>query len=330
MSSIMPSLRGFPAFAAICAVSLALFTSVAFGQDTGIESVVEGADARTVVHSAGTAKVPLNPSRVVPLTATLLDMVVSLGITPAASVTVDEGGFPPYLDEELAGVPAVGDDERPLHEAIIATNPDVIIADPFEAHYDQVNRIAPTVVLNIWLDWKRAFVDMGRILGREQVARERLAAYTQEVETQRRLIAEMLQNQSVAVVRLTYDGRTVGLEGNIGFTENIFVDLALNPAPLVREAAWDKPGFQSISLERVPDLGADHIFLVVPDFEAATAAARQLQNNRLWERVPAVRKGNVYPVPYRTWTCKGITCNTLANRQAFELLTGRSWGDVEQ
>jgi iron complex transport system substrate-binding protein len=227
MSSIMPPLRGFPAFAAICAISLALFTSVAFGQDTGIESVVEGADARTVVHSAGTAKVPPNPSRVVPLTATLLDMVVSLGITPAAAVTVDEGGFPPYLDEELPGVPAVGDDERPLHEAIIATNPDIIFADPFEAHYDQVNRIAPTVVLNIWLDWKRAFVDMGRILGREQVA-------------------------------------------------------------------------------------------------------RQLQNNRLWERVPAVRKGNVYPVPYRTWTCKGITCNTLANRQAFELLTGRSWGDVEQ
>lgn len=306
---------------------LALLVLSAFGVQIataqGVEVLGETDSTRLVRHAAGETRVPLNPQRIAALNMPLLDMLVSLEIQPVAAATVDEGGFPLYLAPQLGGTLPLGGDEQPNTEAMIAVEPDLILADPYEQHYEWASKIAPTAVINVWTDWRQALLDIGKLVGREDLARAKLEAYASRVAEQRERLATALGDQTVAIVRLTYDGRTIGLEANLGFTENFFVDLALNPAPLVREVAWDQPGFQSISLEKIPELGADHIFLVVPPFADAEAAAERLVNDPLWQNVRAVQQGNVYTVPYRVWACIGLICNSLANAQAVEHLTGQ-------
>jgi iron complex transport system substrate-binding protein len=53
----------------------------------------------------------------------------------------------------------------------------------------------------------------------------------------------------------------------------------------------------ALSLERLPELTAEHIFLSEDDPERA----RELRESPLFERIPAVREGRVYTVDRDLW-----------------------------
>lgn len=62
-------------------------------------------------------------------------------------------------------------------------------------------------------------------------------------------------------------------------------------------------GVANISLEVIPQLTADHIFLTMDT--GADQQYKDLTENTLWKNLPAVKGGRVYEVNFETWMKSG-------------------------
>ncbi|MGH3089191.1 MAG: hypothetical protein ACRDSJ_17985, partial [Rubrobacteraceae bacterium] len=110
---------------------------------------------------------------------------------------------------------------------------------------------------------------------------------------------EAVGGESATFLRLRPEGLDV--YGNARLVGPIlYGDLGLEPGPLVEERAMDEELIE-ISLERIPDLEADHFFVLDEEGEMD-----RLAENPLWERAPAVEEGNVYPARRDTWIASGV------------------------
>ena len=76
---------------------------------------------------------------------------------------------------------------------------------------------------------------------------------------------------------------------------------------------YDNKDSLAISMEMLPELTAEHIFLVAgygtaggSSDEEAKKRFEEMQQDPLWQEVPAVKKGNVYEVDSRLWLAHGI------------------------
>ncbi|MNI84200.1 Fe(3+)-citrate-binding protein YfmC precursor [compost metagenome] len=58
-----------------------------------------------------------------------------------------------------------------------------------------------------------------------------------------------------------------------------------------------------ISLELIPQLDADHIFITTDT--GSEDKTKQLLDNPLWKNLPAVKQGHVYEVNFETWMKSG-------------------------
>jgi iron complex transport system substrate-binding protein len=127
------------------------------------------------------ADYPVAPERAV-VTASALDNVLALGITPAAVVMTEQDEDAPWREGRLDGVEritvaAYGDIDA---EAIAAADPDVIIGDIYwidsQDEYDQLTGIAPT--LNgpsadpTEATWKERLSQLGDLYDREDEAQQ--------------------------------------------------------------------------------------------------------------------------------------------------------------
>jgi len=271
---------------------------------------------RVIEHVLGTTEVPLNPERIVSLTFFLTDNLLALGRKPIASETYgNDFAYLNPLAEGITPIPFVG--ERYNLEAVLAAQPDLILvgaynSEPYGADYDQLSRIAPTVVFNE-TDTYTAYhwiSELGVILGAEGATSARLADYRREVEALKEDLAKAIGDGKVGFVRVR--AREFRIYGNVGYTAVLYDGgLDLTPPDLARDLAWGKYN-ETVSLEVLPRLAdANHLFVSVDGDEDENAAHvfRELQRNPLWQNLPAVQKGNVYPVERRVWMNDGLLAN---------------------
>ncbi|WP_248929989.1 AraC family transcriptional regulator [Paenibacillus hamazuiensis] len=138
-----------------------------------------------------------------------------------------------------------------LHE-IGEAKPDIVLADyrhlPF---YEQLKRIAPTVVLDFTMDWRKNHRRIAELVGREKEAEHHFVQIEQKIKQARDLLAHTIGSHSVSVMRL-YD-RKLRLQGAGDHPVNdlLYAELGL------------KPGSGTPLSERVKDYQLDH----VPFFE---------------------------------------------------------------
>ena len=153
----------------------------ACGESDPVAGTATGA-TREITHAMGTTRVPTEPKRVIVLDTDKIDTALSLGVTPVGAATAGEAkSWPTYFGaEKLAGITEVGVLTEPDLEAITALKPDLILGSRFrqEKFYDELTAIAPTVFTEkVGITWKENFLLDGKALGREQQARDLLAAY---------------------------------------------------------------------------------------------------------------------------------------------------------
>ncbi|MCA9879172.1 MAG: ABC transporter substrate-binding protein [Thermomicrobiales bacterium] len=257
-------------------------------------AVLAEEDGRSLIrHARGETWIPAAPQRIVALDPALVDAVLALDTTP---VGIAAYGNQPYawLVEELAGVPIVGDPAAPDLEAVASLTPDLILLSEDQVAFlspQTLQVIAPIVVLTApQADVARTLLDVGLLIGKEEQAAVRLALYDERLARAREQVAAAVGTQPVAVLSL-YRGqpRLYGVTSPPGA---LYRDLGLTPAPLVPLAPVDDQWWVPLSTERLPELGAEHLFLMA----AEEGLLEELSNTGLWETVPAVRDGHVYQI----------------------------------
>ncbi len=199
-------------------------------------------------------------------------------------------------------VPAasVGDYVDPNPEKVAATNPDLILCtiDTERPMYDKLTGIAPTVVISFeGLSLKDVTTKIGTALGRSPHARDLLRTYDTKAAGIRQRHAAALADLRFAFASPTGSGAwwLYGPE----WTDLTVLRVA--GAQLMPAAASLKEQTQEYSFERL-DLLADADVLLVtsgPDGKIAPENA-ELTKTAMWKRLPAVRAGRVFPIPYGT------------------------------
>lgn len=284
--------------AVVCALALSACGSDDGGATSTSTSTTAAASAAfpvTVEQALGSVTIDEEPERVVALDYPSADAAIALGVVPVGmyEVTYVEGGVQSWTKAALDGEqPELIDTEGGFpFEQIAALQPDVILATNtyplIEGAWRQLNAIAPVVghVEGPGVDtWQQGVEQVGTALGREDEA-ERLIA---DVEDQ---VAEAASSHP------EFEGKTVSFfnyqptlwvindedDASIQFLRELgFAGLTAKVAAM-RGAG----GRAEVSPERYRDIDADVILGTSPD----PAALRRLEQETLFQRIPAVARG---------------------------------------
>jgi len=262
------------------------------------ENKEDSAKTRIYKSDKGDIELPANPKRVVVADQDYVGEVLTLGVKPVgASGWIFET---PYYKDQLKGVESVGDKTSISIEKVAGLKPDVILTYN-EEYYEQLSKIAPTVLLPFGkYDYRERLTKIGEILNKKEEAKKALAAFDEKVKTKKsELFQKIDKNEKVALVELSDKqiylfGKNYGRGGEI-----IYNEFGLHAPAKVEEAAF-KTGWAEISLEALPEyLGeADHIFLGVRGANVGAkndeARKKEIMSLKVWKDLPAVKAGNVH------------------------------------
>ncbi|OMF67993.1 iron-siderophore ABC transporter substrate-binding protein [Paenibacillus sp. FSL R5-0766] len=284
------------------------------------ETQTDGAFPVTIKGMKGDITLNEKPKRIAILDVKFLDQMLAIGEKPAGSVIA--GGntdFPEYLGDQPNGVEVLGTRDEPNLEAIVALDPDLIIMTDFqEKQYESVSKIAPTLVLDFYEDWRDTLATVAKITDKQDEAEKVRTAYEEKIAGLKTKLSEKLGDETVAIIRPRKEGiRVHGIEHRIGGI--MYNDLGLKMPAMVQEINED--GSVEISMEKVPEIGADRYFVLSDELFAAEAEA--MVNNPVWQSLDAVKNNRTYDVNSTLWIAYyGPLAINLIVDQASEALLG--------
>ncbi|WP_245809789.1 iron-hydroxamate ABC transporter substrate-binding protein [Cohnella massiliensis] len=263
---------------------------------------------RTLTDGLGNeVTVPANPERII--ASYLEDHLVALGVKPVAQWSV-ANGIQDYLQGELEGIPTIAFDLP--YEAVASFTPDLIIVGSSGLvegdKYGQYSKIAPTFVLGdeINNDWRQALLKIGEVLGKSDEAQKALDDYDAKAKDAKEKLQQAVASESAAVLWLTNKQFYVVSESQSSGAV-LYGDLGLTVPEVVKEiSAAGSASWNSISLEKLAELDADHIFLINSDVASGSEALQ----DPIWQSIPAVKNGNVYEFDSKeSWLYSGAIAN---------------------
>jgi iron complex transport system substrate-binding protein len=286
-------------------VALTALCNVALAASTPVEVLEETSEYRVVQHMFGETRIPANPKRIVSLTTAPVEAMLEFGLGKPVGVPFYWAGkHPSYLEDDLAGVPTLGNDEYTLNlEAILAQQPDLILTYAYggvmnsNLTYEQVSQIAPTVVFDwthLYSDFRTGYRELGAVLGVAEEVEARLEAYEETLAEVRATFTETLSGATLAYV--TVYGKDIGLRGR-NSVKGAFAygDLGFEVPELIQEMGDEE--YRTISLEVLPRLAdVDFILLEADTEQESKATLRTLQASSLWRSLPAAEQNQVFPI----------------------------------
>jgi len=265
--------------------------------------------------------IPTNPKHVI--ASYLEDNLVALGITPAAQWSVNDGaGIQNYLQDYLKDVPTIPHD-LPF-EVVASFTPDLIIMEAAQAvegsKYDQYAKIAPTFVVEIEnnSDWREKLLSVGEIFEKNDEAKQVLADYEKKAIESKKIIQDSIGTESAAAIWLVNNNFFI-VSDNVSSGAVLYGDLGLTTPSVVKEISSTATGnWSAISLERLAELDAEHIFLINSD----KGNGAEMLKDPVWKNIPAVKNGHIYEYGAETsWLYSGAIANTQTIDAIVESLT---------
>ena len=281
----------------------------------------ENAFPVTIKHMKGEYVLEKKPKVIAVLDTKFVDQLIALDEQPTGSVTAagSDTDFPEYLMDRLGDVKVLGTRDEPNLEAVLELNPDLILMTDFqEKVYDSVSKIAPTLVLDFYEDWRVTLDTVAQIMGKQAEAEAVQQAYEDKISKIKEQLAAKLGDETVALIR----PRTEGIRVHTPLHRTgaiLYDDLGLNvPAPI---AKVDDTAY-AISMEAISELEADHYFLLSDDLFAG--AIKDLESTKVWSSLEPVKNHQVYYVDTTLWIAYyGPIAMDLIVNQAAEALLGR-------
>ncbi|WP_342505971.1 iron-hydroxamate ABC transporter substrate-binding protein [Sporosarcina sp. FSL K6-2383] len=285
-------------------------------------AVEETATERTVTDAMGhEVIIPANPQRII--ASYLEDNLVALGITPVAQWSVKEGAsIQTYLQEYLKDVPTIPHD-LPF-EVVTSFTPDLLLMEAAQAvegsKYEQYAKIAPTYVVKVEnnSDWRDKLLTVGEVLGKTDEAKQVLADYDKKASEAKQIIQDTVGTESAAAIWLVSNNFYIVSE-NVSSGAVLYGDLGLTTPNVVKEiSSTATANWSAISLERLAELDADHIFLINSDI----GNGAEMLKDPLWSNIPAVKNGRIYEYGAETsWLYAGAIANSQIIEDVVESMT---------
>ncbi|WP_372660728.1 iron-siderophore ABC transporter substrate-binding protein [Cohnella sp.] len=268
---------------------------------------------RIVKSIKGDITIPTEPKKVIGTTVTYPEFLYALGVTPIAAENYHEQ-FPSYFNETFKDVIRMGNVDTANFEAMLATEPDLIIAPAWrdEKSYDQLAKIAPTVLLPDRDDWRDELRDMGEALGRLDQAEQVIQDYDRKTMEAKENLNALVGDETVIYMRITPKGSYVlGKQSSRG--KIIHQELGLKPV----DAYPKDEGSVMLSLEMLPEYNPDHIILQVDSGDEAAQARTTYEDmlkSSIWKNLDSVKNNHVYLVGDNEWFNFGFSpvANTYA------------------
>lgn len=294
-------------FTMIIGVSL-LIISACGNDDSSQDSETEGGTEKsevTLESAMGEVTLPATAERII--APYHEDALLALGVTPIAKWAIGQS-IQDYLEADLKDIPSI-EWNLPL-EQVLSHEPDLIILqnsmDSYEGSFDDYNKIAPTYVMTEETvgDWRKQIETFGTILGKEDEAQKVLSDYEDKVKSAGDQIADALGDQTAAVIWAT-GNQFFLFEQNRHSAEMLYSELGINQPKLIEEiGAADDASWNPISVEKLSELDADHVFLLASEGEQGIET---LENSSVWQSTPAAKNENVHIFhDPSNWTNKGL------------------------
>ncbi|WP_193726740.1 stalk domain-containing protein [Paenibacillus guangzhouensis] len=262
---------------------------------------------KTVSHALGSTTLNTVPKRAVVLFNGAVDISVLLGVKPVGAVeSYVQQPFYDYLRSDLIGTKTLGDETQPNLEAIVKLKPDVIIAtkDRHEKIYDQLSKIAPTIVTKDLADWQDNLNIAASIFNKEDKANQFLTEWKAQIADFKSKLSAKDRGAEVSVIRINPNGSARAY--NTGFAYQIFQELGFKVPK--EQLAAKKEIITITSKEQVKLLDGDYIFDFTVDWDgdgAVLKLQKEWIDSPLWKNLDAVKNKKYYKVNAVTWNLSG-------------------------
>lgn len=256
--------------------------------------------------STGAICVPENPESVAFIDE-MIGVAPVLGIAPVSRSVYGNlfyTDFPYTFDEsDFENMVDIGHPRTPNSEVLLEVDPDLIMSG---SNWRRANRamddIAPLVIWD-WeytTDWTIYLQAMGDVLNRSEEATQAIEALNHRRGVLKEQIGET--DETYVVVRTTDETDSIQVFTTFNFGAEHVADMGLTmPDAILTPEEAEKANnawWYSLSIEKLQELDADHIFLLSgwePDIQADFLA------NPLWQTLEAVQNDQVHFIEGEYW-----------------------------
>jgi len=280
------------------------------------------ANCQIVKHDVGETEICGQPETIAALSPPLLDILLSLGIQPAAYAEVDPlrdriftrpSEQIPYLGKRVTTQPVnLGDRNNPSIETLLQLKPDLILGENYlEINYKLYSKIAPTLLYEVQGDrWQRVILQIGQALGREAQAQQTLLNHNQRLAQIKAQLAPAIAQQKILVLGFANEISSSFLFDRNDFVCSLLADLGFQ---VVNPEEERNSGIFSVEL--LPQIDTDAILVLPSGENTIDNAKRQWSQNRILGSLPAVQNQKVYFIDYQLTRIRGpIAAEVLINR----------------
>ncbi|WP_410984800.1 ABC transporter substrate-binding protein [Bacillus cereus] len=282
-------------FKAVLLAMVLVVTSVLFAACSSDKKEEKKADAkveeRTVQHAKGEIKIPANPKKIADLSGSTEELLI-FGMKPIITANTSQEKIDAHIADKLKDVKPVGSawGDKINIEAVAAAKPDLILVNNRqEKIYDQLSKIAPTVMLKTPLDqWRPKFEELGKILDKEK---ETTAWFKKYDEKASKLHDKIVAKTGDAkFMKMAAYPNAFRVYGDYGYGSVLFKDLKL---PAVPGTPMDKPLVQ-VQKEALIDYNPDYLFVFTTG--DGSQRLKEFQEETIWKNMNAVKNNHVFTI----------------------------------
>ena len=267
------------------------------GNKTATETIVSASESpsaddsgfpKTVTHLKGETTIPAKPAKIVTTNFVAAEHLISLGIIPHGTASLEQLAIFKLYDEELNNN-KIANLGTPLdYEAVVNAAPDLIISfDWDQADYGKLSAVAPTIVLDTTKTkdiFQETFVLLGEAINEQEALEDFLSKYN---ATKEEAISALKGNglQGKTAIFMMASEKTNYLFTGLN-TKVFYDDLGFKSIP-------DLSAAQAIDLETLRKYDPEIIF-IAEDYTNPTGAVEKLKNSGVWQTLTAVKNNHVY------------------------------------
>lgn len=249
---------------------------------------------RTLEYLGESYEVPEKVERIVVTGAmeAMEDMVV-LDVHPVGAIAIG-GKFPELYASVTDKAESIGEKIKPNFEKILELNPDVILGStkfPEEVQ-SKLEKIAPTILVShISTNWESNLKLLAELTGKQADAEKILSTYKADIEAAKSTLAEKLQDQKVAAIRIR-GGQAYVYPKEVFLNAVLYGELGLAVPDEVAKAKSQ----EAISVEQLADMNPDYLFVQFSTDENADApnALEDFKKNPIIQNINAFNNDQVF------------------------------------
>ncbi|MFD2043723.1 ABC transporter substrate-binding protein [Ornithinibacillus salinisoli] len=291
---------------------LIIVTACSDGESNESENDSDKSEEVTLDSEMGEVTIPSDVDRVI--APYHEDALLALDITPVAKWVIGTS-IQDYLENDLSELPGI-EWNLPL-EQVLNHEPDLIILennlDSYEGTYEDYSKIASTYVMDeqTTKSWRNQITTFGKIFGKENEAKKVLADYDVKVAEASEQLKEAIGDETVAAIWVAGEQFFL-FEHDRHSAEVLYDVLGVHQPNLVSELGDSELQWNPLSIEKLSELDADHVFLLATEGEQGI---EMLENSAVWQSTRAAENGNIYRIEDPSnWTNKGL----IASQQTID------------